>query len=69
MDVNCSILERPKEYGPIIADIDLENEKEVLGLYLSGHPLLKYADELEEFSNFDFTDKVIMNNDDKVRIG
>ena len=47
----------------------LENEKEVLGLYLSGHPLLKYADELEEFSNFDFTDKVIMNNDDKVRIG
>ena len=47
----------------------LENEKEVLGLYLSGHPLLKYADELEEFSNFDFTDKVIMNNDSKVRIG
>ena len=33
----------------------LENEKEVLGLYLSGHPLLKYADDLEQYSNFDFT--------------
>ncbi|GIS36206.1 MAG: hypothetical protein Ct9H90mP7_2140 [Candidatus Neomarinimicrobiota bacterium] len=36
----------------------LENEKEVLGMYLSGHPLLKYADDLEEYSNFDFTDKI-----------
>ncbi len=36
----------------------LENEKEVLGMYLSGHPLLKYAEDLEEFSNFDFSEKV-----------
>ena len=47
----------------------LENEKEVLGIYLSGHPLLKYADELEEFSNYDFTDKVVANNEKTVRIG
>ena len=36
----------------------LENEKEVLGMYISGHPLLKYADDLEEHSNFDFTEKL-----------
>ena len=47
----------------------LDNEKEVLGIYLSGHPLLKYADELEEFSNYDFTDKVVINDDKTVRIG
>ena len=47
----------------------LENEKEVLGLYLSGHPLLKYADDLEEYSNFDFTDKINYSNQDKIRIG
>ena len=47
----------------------LENEKEVLGIYLSGHPLLKYADELEELSNYDFTDKVVANNEKTVRIG
>ena len=47
----------------------LENEKEVLGMYISGHPLLKYADDLEEHSNFDFTEKVNPRNQDKVRIG
>ena len=47
----------------------LENEKEVLGMYLSGHPLLKYAEDLEEFSNFDFTEKVEGYNGQKVRVG
>ena len=47
----------------------LENEKEVLGMYLSGHPLLKYADDLEEYSNFDFSDKINYANQDKIRIG
>ena len=47
----------------------LENEKEVLGMYLSGHPLLKYAEDLEEFSNFDFTEKVEHRNGSKVRVG
>ena len=47
----------------------LENEKEVLGMYLSGHPLLKYADDLEEYSNFDFTDKINYHDQDKIRIG
>ncbi len=47
----------------------LEKEKEVLGMYLSGHPLLKYAEDLEEFSNFDFTDNIEQRNGSKVRIG
>ena len=47
----------------------LEKEKEVLGMYLSGHPLLKYAEDLEEFSNFDFTDNIEQRNGSKVRVG
>ncbi|MEC7853737.1 MAG: DNA polymerase III subunit alpha, partial [Candidatus Neomarinimicrobiota bacterium] len=61
---------------PVLAQIEewpenkmLENEKEVLGMYLSGHPLLKYADDLEEYSNFDFTDKINYHDQDKIRIG
>ena len=34
----------------------LEYEKEVTGMYVSGHPLLKYAAELEDMSTFDFSD-------------
>lgn len=47
----------------------LENEKEVVGLYLSGHPLLKHADDLEEISNFDFTESVNAKLLQTVRIG
>jgi|MDSZ01.3.fsa_nt_gb DNA polymerase-3 subunit alpha len=47
----------------------LEKEKDVLGMYLSGHPLLKYAEDLEEFSNFDFTEKMKGGNGDKIRVG
>ena len=35
----------------------LSKEKEVLGLYVSGNPLLKYADTIEDLSNYDFTEK------------
>jgi DNA polymerase-3 subunit alpha len=31
-------------------------EKELLGMYLSGHPLLEYSTEIEAFSNYDFTE-------------
>jgi DNA polymerase-3 subunit alpha len=47
----------------------LANEKEVLGLYLTGHPLLEYADDLEDFSNHDFTESIQDRNLDIVRIG
>ena len=32
----------------------LSNEMEVLGLYVSGHPLLEHADDLEEFTTVSF---------------
>jgi len=47
----------------------LANEKGVLGLYLTGHPLLEYADDLEDFSNHDFTESIQDRNLNIVRIG
>jgi len=61
---------------PPLPDVDewseqesLDMEKELLGLYLSGHPLLKHADDLEEFSNFDFTEHVAIRSLEKIQIG
>lgn len=34
----------------------LQKEKDLMGFYLTGHPLLKYADDLEKFSNYDFSE-------------
>ena len=47
----------------------LEKEKEVLGMYLSGQPLLKFAEDLEEFTTYDFSDNIIDKKYEKVRIG
>ncbi|MEE8341910.1 MAG: DNA polymerase III subunit alpha, partial [Candidatus Neomarinimicrobiota bacterium] len=47
----------------------LDHEKEVLGLYLSGHPLLRFAEDLEEFSNFDFSEKFSFQSVDKIQVG
>ncbi len=47
----------------------LSHEKTVLGMYLSGHPLLKYAEDLEQFSTFDFSEKIAETHINKVRIG
>ncbi len=49
--------------------VSLQKEKEVLGLYLTGHPLLKYSEDLEEFSNFDFSENVEEVKMDMVRVG
>jgi DNA polymerase-3 subunit alpha len=35
----------------------LKKEKSLMGFYLTGHPLLKYADDLENFSNYDFSEQ------------
>ncbi len=48
----------------------LEKEKNVTGLYLSGHPLLKYSEDLEELSTYDFSEKSNMGgSDNMIRIG
>ena len=58
---------------PNIEDWDnqekLSKEKEVLGLYVSGNPLIKYADTIEELSNYDFTDKKIVKENSVIKIG
>ncbi|MEE9190057.1 MAG: OB-fold nucleic acid binding domain-containing protein, partial [Candidatus Neomarinimicrobiota bacterium] len=47
----------------------LKREKDVLGLYISGHPLLKYVETLEEHSNYDFSETVGMITNGKIQIG
>ena len=47
----------------------LSKEKEVLGLYISGNPLLKYADTLEELSNYDFIEKNYLKEDTLIKLG
>ncbi len=47
----------------------LSREKEVLGLYISGNPLLKYADILEELSNYDFIEKNYIKEETLIKVG
>ena len=58
---------------PIIEDWDnqekLSKEKKVLGIYVSGNPLIKYADIIEELSNYDFSEKQILKENSIVKIG
>tara|TARA_B100000003_G_C10937602_1_gene374112 strand:- start:1386 stop:4820 length:3435 start_codon:yes stop_codon:yes gene_type:complete len=47
----------------------LEKEKEVLGLYVSGHPLLKHAEDLEEFTTVYFGEEQIFSKKDNLIVG
>lgn len=47
----------------------LRREKELMGFYLTGHPLLKYADDLERFSNFDFTEQNDYDHGQVLKLG
>ncbi len=47
----------------------LEKEMEVLGLYVSGHPLLEHAEDLEEFTNISFDDSNELSKNDIIMIG
>ena len=44
-------------------------EKEVLGMYVSGHPLLEHSEDLEEFTTVDFSDSLFLKKNDVVIIG
>ena len=58
---------------PIIEDWEnqekLSKEKEVLGIYVSGNPLIKYADTIEELSNYDFSEERVLKENSVVKIG
>tara|TARA_Y100000590_G_scaffold75685_3_gene83628 strand:- start:59841 stop:63284 length:3444 start_codon:yes stop_codon:yes gene_type:complete len=47
----------------------LSREKELMGFYLTGHPLLEYAETLERFSNYDFSDISDDLDLDQIRVG
>jgi DNA polymerase-3 subunit alpha len=44
-------------------------EKEAVGMFLSGHPLLQYKTEIESFSNYDFTESLEHLDKSAVRLG
>ena len=47
----------------------LDKEKEVLGLYVSGHPLLEHAEDLEEFTSISFEVGQELSKKDTVIVG
>ena len=47
----------------------LENEKELIGLYVSGHPLDKYREIISSFSTNKKLDQDNFNNDEKITLG
>ena len=47
----------------------MKAEKEILGYYLTGHPLEKYRDILYAFDNIDLSDPGSVKNTDPIRVG
>ena len=47
----------------------LSFEKEVLGTYVSGHPLLKHADTIEKYATHDFTENIQTASKKSFRLG
>ncbi len=55
---------------PWSEQVSLDYEKDVLGFYASGHPLLKFAGDIEEFSNIELSsEKNEVRKEENVRIG
>ena len=47
----------------------LKKEAEVIGLYVSGHPLLEHSDDLEEFTTISFEDGDQISKNDTITLG
>ena len=47
----------------------LSKEKEVLGFYVSGHPLLEHSEDLEEFTSITFEDQQDLSKKDTIVVG
>ena len=47
----------------------LQKEAEVLGLYVSGHPLLEHSEDLEEFTTISFDEEQEISKNDTITIG
>ena len=44
-------------------------ERDLIGMYLSGHPLLQFKDEIESFSSYDFTEPLGKLDNSTIRLG
>ncbi|MFH1690814.1 MAG: DNA polymerase III subunit alpha [Candidatus Eisenbacteria bacterium] len=60
---------RLPEATPWADGVALAREKEVLGMYVSGHPLARYERELSTFATATTLDLVEMEDDEPVRLG
>ncbi len=47
----------------------LTKESEVLGIYISGHPLLEHSEDLEEFTNISFDERQEISKNDIITVG
>lgn len=67
---NGSVLEpRLPDVAPWDNSQKWNKEKDLLGMYLSGHPLLEYSTEIESFSNYDFTEPLSEIDGKLVKLG
>ena len=72
LDTDASSELRPRrlpEAKPWADGEALAREKEVLGMYISGHPLARYERELSTFATATTVDLVEMEDDEPVRLG
>ena len=58
-----------KQMGEWSEKDSLEKEKEVLGSYVSGHPLLEHAEDLEEFTSVTFEEGQEFSKKDSLIVG
>jgi len=63
----------PKPEFPNVKEYDevdkLLKEKELLGMYLTGHPLQKYEDDIKMVSNYDFSEPLHKHHGSKIKLG
>ena len=64
--IKVPVLENLNEWSE---EESLSKEMDVLGLYVTGHPLLEHADDLEEFTSISFDDSQELSKNDLITVG
>ena len=64
--IKVPVLENLHEWSE---EESLSKEMDVLGLYVSGHPLLEHADDLEEFTSISFDESQELSKNDLITVG
>jgi len=65
------LVSEPKlpDVKPWVGSQKWAKEKELLGIYLTGHPLLQYEREINAFTNFDFTENLTTKDGKTIKLG